>query len=143
MSKQEEAGLILKLYELRREDVMRKGRDWFFSDFNPRSVEDFMAVMFSEHSGHLRMVLSYWEMAASLVLNGAIDMKMFNDCNGEQIGVFAKLEPLLKELRAAFAPTFLINLEKLIDATPDGRKMVAANRERMKAIQEKMAAAKK
>jgi hypothetical protein len=138
MSKQEEAGLILKLYELRREEVMRTARDWYFRDFDPQSVEDFTAAMFSEHSGHLRMVISYWEMAAALVNNGAIEMKMFNDCNGEHIGVFSKVEPLLKELRAAFSPMFLTNLEKLIDTTPDGRKLVAENRERMKAIRAQM-----
>ena len=95
MSKQEEAGLILKLYELRREDVMRKARDWYFRDFNPQSVADFTAAMFGEHSGHLRMVVSYWDMAAGLVNNGAIDLQMFNDCNGEHLGVFAKIEPIL------------------------------------------------
>jgi len=59
---------------------------------------------------------------------------MFTDTNGEHIGVFAKIEPLLKEIRGVFAPQFASNLEKLIDAQPDGRKRVAANREQMKAI---------
>ena len=140
MSKQEEAGLILKLYELRREETMRKARDWFFMHFHPQSAADFNAAMFSEHSGHLRMVVSYWDMASALVLNGAIDLKMFVDTNGEHIGVFARLEPLLGEIRAAYSPRFCANLEKLIDATPDGRKMVAANREQMKKIMEQMAA---
>ena len=57
MSKQEEAGLILKLYELRREDTMRKARDWYFREFNPQSMADFNAAMFGEHSGHVRMVI--------------------------------------------------------------------------------------
>jgi hypothetical protein len=139
MSKQEEAGLILKLYELRREATMRQARDWYFSEFNPQSVADFTAAMFGEHSGHLRMVVSYWDMAASLVLNGAIDTKLFHDCNGEHIGVFGKLEPILGEIRAAYSPRFAANLEKLIDATPDGRKLCAENRERMKAIKAQMA----
>jgi hypothetical protein len=60
MSKQEEAGLILKLYELRREETMRKARDWFFREFNPETVADFNAAMFSPNSGYLRMVISYW-----------------------------------------------------------------------------------
>jgi len=134
MSKQEEAGLILKLYELRREDTMRQARDWYFREFNPASIADFQAAMFSAHSGHLRMVVSYWDMAAALVNNGAISLEMFTDTNGEHIGVFAKIEPLLKEIRGGFAPQFAANLEKLIDAQPDGRKRVAANREQMKAI---------
>jgi len=134
MSKQEEAGLILKLYELRREETMRQARDWYFREFNPESIGDFQAAMFSAHSGHLRMVISYWDMAAALVNNGAISLEMFTDANGEHIGVFAKIEPLLKEIRGGFAPQFAANLEKLIDAQPDGRKRVTANREQMKAI---------
>ena len=133
MSKQEEAGLILKLYELRREETMRKARDWYFREFNPQSMADFTTAMLGEHSGHLRMVVSYWDMAAALVNNGAISLELFNDCNGEHLAVFSKIEPLLAEIRA-FAPPFAANCEKLIDATPDGRKRVAAIRERMKAI---------
>jgi hypothetical protein len=140
MSIQDEAGLILKLYELRREETMRKARDWYFREFNPQSMADFQAAMFGEHSGHLRMVVTYWDMAAALVNRGAIGLEMFNDANGEQIGVFAKLEPLLGEIRAMLAPQFAANLEKLIDATPDGRKRAATTREQMKAIREQLAA---
>src|SRR5258708_34261754 len=56
MSKQEEAGLILKLYELRREETMRKARDWFFLDFNPETLADFTSTMSGAPRGHLRMV---------------------------------------------------------------------------------------
>ena len=66
MSKNEEADLILKLYELRREETMRKARDWFFREFNPNSMEDITNALFSEHSGYLRMVMTYWDMAAAL-----------------------------------------------------------------------------
>lgn len=140
MSKQEEAGLILKLYELRREEVMRKARDWYFMEFNPQTFDDVQAAMFSEHSGHLRMVLTYWEMAAALVLNGAIDLKLFTDTNGEHIGVFAKIEHLLPEIRAAYSPRFAASLEKLVDETPNGRQAAAANREQAQKIQAIMAA---
>ena len=64
---------------------------------------------------------------------------MFNDTNGEQIGIFSKIELLLPEIRAAFGPQFAANLEKLIDATPDGRKKVAEARERMKGIRAQLA----
>jgi hypothetical protein len=141
MSKQEEAGLILKLYELRREETMRKARDWFFRDFNPESLADFNAAMFSEHSGHLRMVVTYWDMAAALVNNGAIAVELFADTNGEHIGVFSKIEPLLGEIRAAYGPQFAAGLEKLIDAIPNGRQRTAASREQMKAIRAQLAKA--
>src|SRR5580658_7981242 len=117
MSKQDEAGLILKLYELRREETMRKARDWYFRDFNPQSIADFTEAMFGDHSAHLRMVVSYWDMAAALVNDGAIGMELFNNANGEHIGVFSKIESLLSEIREAYAPQYAVNLEKLIEAT--------------------------
>jgi len=132
MSKHEEADLILKLYDLRRESTMRIARDYYFRDFNPESMADISKALMGEHSGHLRMVVSYWDMAASLVNHGAIDLTLFNETNGEHFGVFMKLEPFLGEIRAAFGPQFVANLEKLVDATPDGRKRVAEIRERMK-----------
>ncbi len=140
MSQQEEAGLILKLYELRREDTMRKARDWYFREFNPESMADFNGAIFGEHSGHLRMVITYWDMAAALVNNGAISLQLFEDSNGEHIGVFSKVEPLLGEIRAAYGAQFAVNFEKLIDAAPDGRKRTAEARERMKAIRTQLAA---
>ena len=140
MSNQEEAGLILKLYELRREDTLRKARDWYVREFDPQSIADFNNAMFGEHSGYLRMVVSYWDMAAALVNNGAIGLELFNASNGEHILVFSKVELLLSEVRSAYGPQFCANLEKLIDATPDGRKRAAATRERMKAIRAQLAA---
>lgn len=71
--------------------------------------------------------------------NGAISRDLFNDSNGEQIGVVAKLEPLLSEVRAAYGPHFAINFEKLIDATSDGRERTAAARQQMVAIRERLA----
>src|ERR1700719_1658022 len=140
MSKQEEAGLILKLYELRREDTMRKARDWYFREFNPQTMADFNNAMFGEHSGHLRMVVTYWDMAAGLVNGGAISRDLFLTTNGEHVGVFSKIEPLLDEIRDALAPQFAVNLEKSIDATPNGRKQLSEARERMKATRANISA---
>src|SRR6185295_12197027 len=114
MSKYEDANLILKLYDLRREAVMREARTWFFT-FNPTSVQDFVGVLMGEHSGHYRMVVSYWDMAASLVNHGAIDEAMFNDSNGEMVFVYAKIEQFLAEMRTFFGnPEAFQNLEKLV-----------------------------
>ena len=99
MGKQEDADLILKLYDLRRETVMREARNWWFT-FNPTSIQDVMTVMTGEHSGYMRMVLSYWDMACALVLSGAIDEELFNTTNGEQMVVYMKIEPVLQDLRA-------------------------------------------
>lgn len=139
MSKQEDANLILKLYDLRREPVMREARNWFFS-FNPTTTAEYMEAMMGEHSGHLRMVISYWDMAASLVNNGAIDEQMFNDANGEQLFIFAKIEPILEALRREWnQPDILKNFEALVRRVPDNKEKLAAIRERIKMIQGMMA----
>jgi len=117
---------------------MRKARDWYFGQFHPESISDYNDALFGPYSGFMRMVISYWDMAAALVNNGAISVEMFNDTNGEQISVFAKIEPFLKELRTQWGPNYVVNLEKLIDATPDGRKRVAAWRDREKEIRGKL-----
>src|SRR5580693_5099018 len=140
MSKHDEADLILKLYELRREPTMRAARDWYFREFHPQSGDDIRSAIFGEHSAHFRMVTSYWDMAAALVNHGAISIDFFNDANGEQFGVFSKMEPVLEEARTIIGPGVLANLEKLIDATPDGRARTAAIRERMKGIRAELAA---
>ncbi|MGD0001787.1 MAG: hypothetical protein ABSE21_16950 [Bryobacteraceae bacterium] len=140
MSMQDEAGLILKLYELRRETKMREARDWYFREFNPQSMADFSEALMGDHSAHLRMVVSYWEMAAALVNQGAISLDLFASTNGEHIGVFTKIEPLLADIRKMFGPRYAVNLEKLIDATPGGRAQVAEFRARINMIREQIAA---
>lgn len=143
MSKHEDANLILKLYDLRREAVMREARQWFFT-FNPQSIQDFIDVLLGEHSGHYRMVVSYWDMAASLVNHGAIEEQLFNDTNGEHLFVYSKIEPFVPELRSLFGnPQFLENLEKVVKRIPNHEERISALRERMKqfmALREQRAA---
>jgi len=136
MSKQEDADLILKLYDLRREPVMREARNWFFS-FNPTSTQDVMEALMSEQSGYYRMVISYWDMAAALVNNGAIDEQLFNETNGEHIFIYAKIAPVIEEIRTMFgSPDFLQNLETLVKRIPNIDEKIATMRERMKKFAE-------
>ena len=132
MSKQQDADLILKLYDLRREATMREARNWMFT-FNPTSIQDVIDVLLSEHSGHYRMVVSYWEMAAAMVNNGAIDEQLFNETNGEHLFVYSKIAPVIEEIRTLFGnPAFLHNLETLVKRIPDNEQTIIALRERMK-----------
>ena len=142
MSKIESADLILKLYDLRREKKMRKARNWIFG-YNPASADEYMQTMMNpEVGGYLRMVVSYWDMAATLVNQGAIDAEMFNQTNGEHIMIFAKLEPILADLRKIWEmPEALSNLEKLIMDSPNGAEKVKKTQEWMKTIMAQMAAA--
>src|SRR5207237_9353555 len=103
MSKAKDADLILKLYDLRREETMRKARDWIIR-FNPESMQEILDAVMGEHSAYFRMVTSYWEMAAALVNHGAIDESMFNATSGEHLGACAKLQPFVADMRAQLIP---------------------------------------
>ncbi|MEQ1762627.1 MAG: hypothetical protein ABL984_05700 [Pyrinomonadaceae bacterium] len=140
MSKVESADLILKLYDLRREATMRKARDWFFT-FNPTSAQDYMTTMMNpEVGGYLRMVSSYWDMAASFVNHGAIDAEMFSDTAGEHMIVFAKVEPYVAELREMWQePRAFYHLEKVILDRPNGAEKLKKTQEWLKSMAEQIA----
>jgi hypothetical protein len=92
--------------------------------------------MVGEHSGHLRMVISYWDMACALVTNGAIDEELFNQTNGEHIFVYMKMEPVIEEMRKMFDnPEFLKNLETVVKRIPDIETKLPQMRERWPDLQ--------
>jgi hypothetical protein len=131
----ESATLLIRLYELRRDPTMREARIWFARSFNPDSIDDVTQAMQGPNSAHFRMVTSYWDMAASFVLNGAIDAQMFADANGEQHVIFAKLEPFIAEFRARLGnPQYLASLEKLVMSAPGAAERMASLRERFRAM---------
>jgi hypothetical protein len=134
------AQLILKLYDLRREAVMRQARNWFFT-FNPKSAADIQQTAMGEYGGFYRMVTTYWDMACSFVNHGAIDAEMFNDATGEQVFVFAKIQPFLAELRATGNPTYMQHLERAVMAMPQAEERIARVHELAKRIAESRDAA--
>jgi len=136
------ANLILKLYELRREDTMREARNFMFT-FHPTSAQEYMAGVMGANGAFIRMTTSYWEMACSFVVNGAIDATIFNDSNGEHIITFAKVEPFLTDLRGMMVPTMLKNLEQVCLGPQVGIEKVRTTGERMRAYAAQMAAAAK
>lgn len=122
MDKQNDVLAILKLYELRRDEKMRAARAWYFSDFAPKNVMDIIKLYRDgeQASANFRMVTSFWDMAASFVLNGAIDEKTFLDANTEHIFVYAKIQPFLADIRQLFGePDYLNNLEQLVLKIPN------------------------
>ena len=129
----ESATLLIRLYELRREPTMRDARTWFVGKFNPNSVDDVIATLRGPDSAYFRMVTSYWDMASSFVLNGAIDEQMFADANGEHVIVYAKLEPFMAEYREKMGnPNYYGSLEKLVLKAPGIKERLAAIRERFR-----------
>ena len=138
--KAKSAELIMKLYDLRREPVMREARNWFFT-FNPESVEDVQRTAMGEHSAYFRMVTTYWDMACSFVNHGAIDAEMFSDATGEQVFVFAKIQPFLEQLRAAASPNYMKHVEKQVMSMPGADERIARVREMSKRLAQARAAA--
>ena len=148
-SEYESADLIIKLYELRREEKLRTAREWFTKDFHPTSAQDVLNTLRSEHSVYFRMVTSYWEMAASFVNHGAIDWKMFMDANpGEPVNVFVKLYPYLEELRSMFSSKYddsqaFQHLEQVVMQLPNAREQLEERMEQFKEARARWDAAKK
>jgi hypothetical protein len=137
----ESANLILKLYEQRREEVMRKARD-FMVTFDPKTFEELVAGYTGPNGSYIRMVVSYWEMAASLVLNGAIDSKMFQEANGEYILVFSRVEPFLPQLRQMMQnPLYLKSLEQFTLSIPDAKNRIETIRQFIRQMMAMRAAA--
>lgn len=116
---------------------MREARNFWFG-FNPKSAQEYMAALSGPNSAHIRMVSSYWEMACSFVVNGAIDANMFDQSNGEHIIVYAKMEPFLADFRAMVGPSALHNLEHVCLNPPVGIERVRAVAERIRGMAERM-----
>jgi hypothetical protein len=115
-----DAGVVIKLYDLRREPRMREARNWFLMKFWPKSVQDVLEVQNAfgtDENAYFRQVVSYWEMSASLVLRGAVDPDLFMDWSGEMVFLFAKIYPHLKEVRSAINPGFFLKVETVINQT--------------------------
>jgi hypothetical protein len=116
-----DAELILRLYELRREESLRKARRFMVFDFNPKTLEELRVVsrdVKSEHNSAWRQVLSYWEMAASLVLRGALDADLFLDSNGEGILLYGKFHHFHTETEKQSGNAFMKQTAILIEKYP-------------------------
>jgi len=130
----ESAQLNLQLFDLRREPVLREARSWFLLDFHPQTLVEFVAAVTGERNASIRMVLGYWDMAASLVTSGAIDADAFRAAHGEMFGTYAKVEPFLAEMRTAFGePSFLQHFEAVVMGAPDAAGILLRRREGLRA----------
>ena len=139
-----DAELVLKLYDLRREETMRKARHWITVEFNPQTFEEFEIPVKdwgSEHNRWFRQVTSYWEMAIAFVLHGALNADLFLDCNGEPLLIYAKFRPFLAEIRK-INPNFLMHTERLIERYPAARERVELMASRIEARRAEMAGAR-
>jgi len=112
-----DAEIILKLYQLRTEAVMRQARAWVAGEFWPATAEEYFAVYENPDDPHnpwLRQVLTYWEMAAAMVLHGAVSAELFVDCNAEGFFLLSKFAPILEGVRER-NPLFLVKTSELVN----------------------------
>ena len=112
-----DAEIILKLYELRTESLMRQARAWMTGEFWPATAEEFFAVASNPadpHNAWFRQVTTYWEMAAAMVLHGAVSADLFVDCNAEGFFLLAKSSHILNEIRRT-NPGFFTKTSELVN----------------------------
>lgn len=110
----DDANLILRLYELRREERMREARRWFARNFGPANLAEYRAICVpgSDADEYVRMVTSYYEMVASFITQGILNAELYFQSGGEMGLVYARVEPALTELREAMGhPGAFKNLE--------------------------------
>src|SRR2546423_12823609 len=130
----ESAQLNLQLFDLRREPVLRKAREWFLREFNPDSFAQMVEMVSGEQNSAFRMVLGYRDMAASLVTTGAIDPDAFLPAHGEIFATFSKIHPYLAELRRESGePEFCKHIEAVVLAVPDAEAILARRRDALRA----------
>ena len=131
----ESAQLNLQLFDLRREAVLREARAWYLADFHPETLDDAMAIIRGPRNTAFRMVVGYWDMAASLVTSGAIDAPSFLAAHGEIIGTYALVAPFVAAIREATGNhDFLSHVEKVVAGMHNSEAMLAQRRARLRGM---------
>ncbi|HEX5052961.1 MAG TPA: hypothetical protein VFZ65_14395 [Planctomycetota bacterium] len=139
MSKQapdhHDAELVLQIYDLRRESVMRESRDAINRDFWPRNEAEALAILKPEHplNRAYRQTASYWEMVYGMAKHGVVHTEFLLESNGEGLLLYARLEPYLAAIRAATSPRAFSKAEWIANSSDLGRTILETFRGRVKA----------
>ena len=120
-----DADLALRVYEMRREPVMRESRNAITRQFWPKSYEEIQAVTKPDHplNAAWRQTITYWEMVYGIVRHGIVNPDFFLESNGEGMFVFAKIQPHLESYRKDISPLAFANCEWVTRETATGRRM--------------------
>ena len=140
-----DAELLLRLYELRREEKLRRARAWFAQEFQAKSTDEYQKLYppGSEQDAFFRMVVTYWEMVGSIVNSGLIKQDFFFQNTGEFFGVWERIKDLIPGVREVYKnPHLWENLELMAKAyeawmakrSPDA---LEAFRQRIQAVYKK------
>ena len=133
-----DADIIIKLYDLRREALMRQARAWVIGEFWPDTISDYLAVATNPshpQNPFIRQVHTYWEMAAAFVLHGAVSPDLFCDCNAEGFFLLAKYSHFLDAMLER-NPQFLIKTRELIQRFPAATAKYEAVRKNVESMRE-------
>jgi len=120
----QQAELILRLYELRRETVMREARSYVGGEFMPQSADEFVEIVNSgtKHGAFVLQVYGYWDMVAAFVVHGALDAVLVHDTCQEMYFQYAKIQPYLAAIREKLSlPEFLTSIERVVEGSETGR----------------------
>ena len=116
----DDASLLLRLYEIRREAKLRQARHWFLFEFKPGAWGQIRDQFFTgeEQDNHLRMVVSYWDMACALVKQGILNKDLFYATTGEYVVVWNKTKPWVAGVREELKnPLLFRSLEDIAEDT--------------------------
>ena len=111
----DDANLILRLYEMRREDRLRDARKWFAGSFKVKTFDEFQALCppGSEPNASYRMVTTYWEMVASFLTSGVLNPELFYQSGRELLFTWVRLQDIVPAIREKNQHAReLINLEE-------------------------------
>jgi hypothetical protein len=125
----EQAELILKLYELRRESVMREARSFVGGQFQPKTADDLVAIVSKggKETGFVLQMFGYWDMVCAFVLHGMLTEELVYDNCQEMYFQYSKIQRYLKGFRQKMdLPEWMQNIEKVVEGSPRGRKRIAA-----------------
>lgn len=146
MATHHDAEIVLKLYDLRREEVMRKARNFMATQFWPTSAEDVVKLMMdlgSDNNAYFRQVTSFWDMAATLVHRGTVDPDLFSDWSNEAFFIFAKMHPYLDEIRKQTeSPKWMHNVYSFFDSKPEFQTKFDSFKKRVAFLSKRFTAAK-
>ena len=137
----DDANLVLRLYELRREEKLRAAREWFRTKFVPLTIEELKAVIATpgEENTNYRMVTTYWDRACSFVASGVLHPDLFIQSGAEAVMVWTRLEDFAPQIRSEGTPWFLVNIEKAIGMAPAAESRLKMFRSRLAVMREKLA----
>ena len=132
-----DADLVLKLYELRRETVMRESRSAVSSRYWPKTADEAVAVFKSDHplNAPFRQVVTYWEMVYGMVKWGILHGDFTVENGSEGLYVFARAEPYLQQIREA-NPSYFVNAEWIVNHSEAARRAMDRYRSRVKRVLE-------